>query len=284
MGHEAGVEVENMIKEMNDKAGQHSRASDAIRLCSTGQKQKQVSVPLLPKHIDDLYLAHDIDYLKKIRKNPPQPQPAPHPANSLHSSNSSTHPSQHHSSASTQQSPRGQPAQPAQSAPAQPSPRGQPAQPVSAQQSPQGQSVQMASLKGSTSVVQGQSGRPPNPLQPPQRQQQQQQQQEEEGSLNPHQQQHRTRMQQEANLWPRARLEEALALQTLAFVPEMGPGNNISASNQVENLADVVESAEDGHDADAAANAEAPANAEGATVEDSPFGKLKKWLRKSHSK
>ncbi|KAL7957780.1 hypothetical protein V8C34DRAFT_170826 [Trichoderma compactum] len=221
---------------------------------------------------------------------------------------------------SAQQSPRGQPARPTL---AQRSPQGRPAQPTSAQNSPQGWPVQPASAQRSPqrmSVPRSPQGRsaqsvsgqiplewspdqniprsqyyaPSNrPLrltaspQRPQQQQQQEQQDEddsEEGEdMNSHQQEHCIRMLQEANLWPLARLEQALASQTLSYVPEMGPGGNSSTSNQVGNLGDVVEPAEDNPDPEAEAEAAADADAENAATKKSPVAKMKKWFQKSRS-
>ncbi|KAL7935175.1 hypothetical protein V8C35DRAFT_266469 [Trichoderma chlorosporum] len=218
---------------------------------------------------------------------------------------------------SSQSSPQGQPAQPAS---AHSSPQGQSAQPASAQRfpqqmpmqrplqsvsgprSPRGQSAYPVSapIPRERSPQQGTSGQqcgsssndplrqhpvlqletPPQPLQ-------------EEEQPNPHEVEHRKRLLEEASLWPLARLERALASQTLAFVPEIGPGNNIIASNEVGNLGDVLESppeSQHGSEADAEAEAEAEAAGDGdgggenAATSTSPFGKLKKWFRKDRSK
>ncbi|KAL7912191.1 hypothetical protein GGI35DRAFT_308992 [Trichoderma velutinum] len=298
-GQNSKEEVAREIQKWNNLSGQHSRASDAARICSRTGKSKQV--PLRPKGSDTLDLAHKIDDLLERMK--PIEQEQSHPTRSLASSHNPPR-------VSTQYSPRGQPAQPVsahqspQRQPAQPvsaqrSPQGRPAQPASAQNSPQGQFVQPASgqiplewspeQSVSRRQYNGQSNHPlrQNPPQltaSPQRQRQRQQQEEEEeegeeGPMNSHQQEHCKRMLQEANLWPLARLEEALASQTLAYVPEMGPGNNISTSNQVENLGDVVESAEDNLDADV----EAATDTENAATKKSPFTKMRKWYRKSRS-
>ncbi|KAL6818771.1 hypothetical protein GGI42DRAFT_359712 [Trichoderma sp. SZMC 28013] len=216
---------------------------------------------------------------------------------------------------SAQRSPQGRPAQPTS---AQRSPQGWPAQPISAQTSPQGRPVQPASAQRSpqwmsvprspqgrsAQSVSGQiplewspdqnvprsqyyapSSRPLRLTASPQRPQQQQEQQQDEDDseegedMNSHQQEHCIRMLQEANLWPLARLEQALASQTLSYVPERGPGGNISTSNQVGNLGDVVESAEDNLDSEA----EAAADTENAATKKSPVAKMKKWFQKSRS-
>ncbi|PNP50170.1 hypothetical protein THARTR1_09159 [Trichoderma harzianum] len=168
---------------------------------------------------------------------------------------------------------------------------------MSVPRSPQGQSAQPASgqipLEWSPeqnvprSQYYAPSTRPlrltASPQRPQQQQKQQQQQDEDESEegeeMNAHQQEHCIRMLQEADLWPLARLEAALASQTLAYVPEMGPGGDISTSNQVENLGDVVESAED----KLGSEAEAAANAENAATKESPVAKMKKWFQKSRS-
>ncbi|QYT02602.1 hypothetical protein H0G86_009595 [Trichoderma simmonsii] len=215
--------------------------------------------------------------------------------------------------ASAQNSPQGRPAQPIS---AQNSPQGRSVQPASAQRSPQrvsvprspqGQSVRPISggipldwspeqnvprsqyyaptnhplrLTSSPQRQRQQQRRPPTPS--PQQQQGEEESEEEESEeeegepMNAHQQEHLKRMLQEAGLWPPARLQEALASQTSAFVPETSSGNSISTLNQVQNQGDVVESAKDNLDADA----EATGDTENAATKRSPLATMKKWLKR----
>ncbi|KAK4085515.1 uncharacterized protein Triagg1_505 [Trichoderma aggressivum f. europaeum] len=304
-GDEISEEVKREIQGWNDLSGQHSRASDAMRLSSPTGKGEEV--PLRPKDADTLNLAHKIDDL--LKKGKPKQQGQPHATSSPPSSRTSPRVSAQYSPqgrpaqpVSAQQSPQGQPAQPTS---AQRSPQGRPAQPTSAQNSPQGRPVQPASAQWSpqrmsvprspqgrsAQAVSGQiplewspdqnvprsqyyapSNRPLRLTASPQRPQQQQDEDDsEEGEeMNAHQQEHFIRMLREANLWPLARLEEALASGT-------GPGRNLSTSNQVENSGDVVESAED----KPGSEARAAADAENAATKESPVAKMKQWFQKS---
>ncbi|KAH0526327.1 hypothetical protein TsFJ059_009666 [Trichoderma semiorbis] len=209
--------------------------------------------------------------------------------------------------ASAQNSPQGRPAQPI-SAPnspqgwsVQPAPALRSPQRTSVPRSPQGQSVRPVSggipldwspeqnvprsqyydtsnhplrLTSSPQRQRQQQRRPPTPS--PQQQQGEEESEEEEGEpMNAHQQEHLKRMLQEAGLWPPARLEEALASQTSAFVPETSSGNSITTLNQVQNQGDVVESAKDNLDADA----EAAGDIENAATKRSPLATMKKWFQ-----
>ncbi|KAF3076108.1 hypothetical protein CFAM422_001117 [Trichoderma lentiforme] len=201
--------------------------------------------------------------------------------------------------ASAQNSPQGRPAQPIS---AQNSPQGRSVQPASAQRSsqrvsvprsPQGRSVRPVSggipldWSPEQNVPRSQYYAPTNhplrltsspqrPTTSPQQQQGEEESEEEEGEpMNVHQQEHLKRMLQEAGLWPPARLEEALASQTSAFVPETSSGNSISTFNQVQNQGDVVESAKDNLDADA----EAAGDTENAATKRSPLATMKKWFQ-----
>ncbi|KAM6484126.1 hypothetical protein HDV62DRAFT_405077 [Trichoderma sp. SZMC 28011] len=220
--------------------------------------------------------------------------------------------------ASAQNSPQGRPAQPIS---AQNSPQGRSVQPASAlrspqrvsvPRSPQGQSVRPISggipldwspeqnvprsqyydtsnhplrLTSSPQRQRQQQRRPPTP--PPQQQEEEEEEEEEESEeeegepMNAHQQEHLKRMLQEAGLWPPARLQEALASQTSAFVPETSSGNSITTLNQIQNQGDVVESAKDNLDADA----EAAGNTENAATKRSPLATMKKWFQNAaHNK
>ncbi|KAJ4855301.1 uncharacterized protein T069G_10859 [Trichoderma breve] len=201
--------------------------------------------------------------------------------------------------ASTQNSPQGRPAQPIS---AQNSPQGRSVQPASAQRSPQRVSVPRSPQGQSVRPVSGGipldwspeqnvprsqyyaptnhplrlTSSPQRPTTSPQQQQGEEESEEEEGEpMNVHQQEHLKRMLQEAGLWPPARLEEALASQTSAFVPETSSGNSISTFNQVQNQGDVVESAKDSLDADA----EAAGDTENAATKRSPLATMKKWFQ-----
>ncbi|KAL7788036.1 hypothetical protein V8C43DRAFT_116963 [Trichoderma afarasin] len=203
--------------------------------------------------------------------------------------------------ASAQNSPQGRPAQPIS---AQNSPQGRSVQPASAlrspqrvsvPRSPQGQSVRPISggipldWSPEQNVPRSQYYAPTNhplrltsspqrPTTSPQQQQEEgeEESEEEEGEpMNAHQQEHLKRMLQEAGLWPPARLQEALASQTSAFVPETSSGNSITTLNQVQNQGDVVESAKDNLDADA----EAAGNTETTATKKSPLATMKKWFQ-----
>ncbi|KAL6800387.1 hypothetical protein J3E68DRAFT_271680 [Trichoderma sp. SZMC 28012] len=210
--------------------------------------------------------------------------------------------------ASAQNSPQGRPAQPIS---AQNSPQGRSVQPASALRPPQRASVPRSPQRQSVRPVSGgipldwspeqnvprsqyyaptnhplrltsspqrqrqQERRPPTPS-PQQQEEGEEESEEEEGEpMNAHQQEHLKRMLQEAGLWPPARLAEALASQTSAFVPETSSGNSITTLNQVQNQGDVVESAKDNLDADA----EAASNTENAATKKSPLATMKKWFQ-----
>ncbi|KAK4070293.1 hypothetical protein Trihar35433_4760 [Trichoderma harzianum] len=204
--------------------------------------------------------------------------------------------------ASAQNSPQGRPAQPIS---AQNSPQGRSVQPASALRSPQRVSVPRSPQGQSARPISGGipldwspeqnvprsqyyaptnhplrlTSSPQRPTTSPQQQQEEgeEESEEEEGEpMNAHQQEHLKRMLQEAGLWPPARLEEALASQTSAFVPETSSGNSISTLNQVQNQGDVVESAKDNLDADA----EAAGDTENAATKRSPLATMKKWLKR----
>ncbi|KAL6814674.1 hypothetical protein V8C40DRAFT_255223 [Trichoderma camerunense] len=201
--------------------------------------------------------------------------------------------------ASAQNSPQGRPAQPIS---AQNSPQGRSVQPATAQRSPQRLSVPRSPRRQSVRPISGGipldwspeqnvprsqyyaptnhplrlTSSPQRPTTSPQQEEGEEESEEEEGEpMNAHQQEHLKRMLQEAGLWPPARLQEALASQTSAFVPETSSGNSITTLNQVQNQGDVVESAKDNLDADA----EAAGDIENAATKRSPLATMKKWFQ-----